>query len=74
MTKVASLQTKGVFACCCNIQDHTIHCEMLAINREQGSEANLLDAETGKRYLVRLPGGENILWDYTMERIVDVAI
>lgn len=69
MTKVASLQTKGVFACCCKIQDHIIHCEMLATSGIQEPEANLLDAETGKRYLVRLPTGANILWDYTMERI-----
>jgi|GEM_PF-3912627 len=74
MTKVASLQTKGVFACCCNIHDYTIHCEMLAISGNQESEAKLLDVETGKRYPVRLPVGAHILWDYTMERIVDAAI
>lgn len=74
MVKVASLQTKGVFACCCDVQDHIVHCEMLAVNGTHESEPNLLDVETGKRYLVRLPVGANILWDYTMERVVDVAI
>lgn len=74
MAKVASLQTKGVFACCCNVEDRIIHCEMLAVSGTQESEANLLDVETGKRYSVRLPTGTHILWDYTMERVVDVAI
>ncbi len=74
MTKVASLQTKGVFACCCNIQNFTIYCEMLALDRIHETEASLLDAETGNRYLVRLPPDSQIFWDYTMERIVDVAI
>lgn len=74
MVKVASLQTKGVFACCCNVQDFTIHCEMLAVNGSQEIEANLLDSETGNRYLVRLPPDSQILWDYIMERIVDAAI
>lgn len=73
--KVPSLQTKGVFACCCNVQDHIIHCEMLAVSGTQKPEANLLDVETGNRYSVRLPAGANILWDYTVERIVNnVAI
>lgn len=74
MVKVASLQTKGVFACCCNVQHLTIHCEMLAVNGSQEIEANLLDSETGNRYLVRLPPDSQILWDYIMERIVDAAI
>lgn len=74
MAKVASLQTRGVFACCCNVQNFTIYCEMLAVNGSQEIEANLLDAETGNRYLVRLPPDSQIFWDYTMERIVDVAI
>lgn len=74
MVKVASLQTKGVFACCCDIQDVTIYCEMLALDRIHEIEANLLDTETGSRYLVRLPPDSQIFWDYTMERIVDVAI
>lgn len=74
MSKVLSLQTKGAFACCCNIQNHIIHCEMLATSGTQESEANLLDVETGKRYLVHLPTGANILWDYTMERVVNATI
>ena len=74
MSKVSSLQTKGVFACCCNIQDHIIYCEMLATSGTQESVANLLDVETGKRYAVYLPAGANILWDYTMEKVVDAAI
>ncbi|MEG5173292.1 hypothetical protein [Microcoleus sp. B3-D7] len=74
MAKASSLQTKGVFACCCNIHDRTIHCEMLAVSGNQEIEASLLDVETGKRYSVRLPAGAHILWDYTMERVVDVAI
>ncbi len=74
MTKIASLQTKGVFACCCNIADHAIYCEMVAVNGTQESEANLLDVETGKRYSVRLPAGAHILWDYTMERTMNAAI
>ena len=74
MAKVASLQTKGVFGCCCDIQDSTIHCEMLAVSGSQEIEASLLDTETGNRYLVRLPPDSQIFWDYTMERIVDVAI
>lgn len=47
---------------------------MLAVSGSQELEASLLDAETGKRYSVHLPTGAQILWDYIMERIVDVAI
>lgn len=47
---------------------------MLAVSGSQEIEANLLDAETGKRYSVHLPVGANILWDYTVERIVDATI
>ena len=47
---------------------------MLATSGTQESESNLLDVETGKRYAVHLPAGANILWDYTMERIVNATI
>jgi len=69
MAKVASLQTKGVFGCCCDVHDDYIRCELLAVSGNQELEAKLLDVDTGKRYLVRLPVGVDILWDYTMEKI-----
>lgn len=66
---VKSLQTKGVFACTCQIQIDLIECEFLATNGTQESFSNLLDPETDKRYLVEVPPGKNVFLNCKLRRM-----
>jgi hypothetical protein len=69
MSKVRSLQTKGVFCCYCDIFEAVISCELLATFGTQEELSSLLDPDTGVRYTAKIPPGKNILWSYTMERV-----
>lgn len=71
---IRALQTKGIFACCCTITNSGIFCELVATNGIQKPEVNLLDADTGDRYLVRSPSGNGTFWNYSMEKIKDASI
>lgn len=69
MFKIRSLQTKGIFCCCCEVSETAINCELLATSGTQEETSSLLDADTGNRYIAKIPQGKNILWVYTMERL-----
>ena len=69
MIKVRSLQTKGVFCCCCDVSDAVISCELLTTFGTQEEVSSLLDPDTGNRYAAKIPPGKNILWGYLMERV-----
>lgn len=61
------LQTKGVFACHCFIDDSVIRSGILIVSPDlRGSVVFLLDPLTGDRYKVKMPYNRNTC-SYNME-------
>jgi hypothetical protein len=65
--KIRSLQTKGIFCCCCQIANGAIECELVATNGKQDEISSLLDPDSGNRYAVNLMPGANVFWNRRLE-------